>query len=122
MDRVREHEKAGAETLHQPTRGIELQDGRKARTRARVVAAALNTHTLPLPSTSIALVEPQGLLSFAHPCSAEYDVRSSGALAERVGPAHADTSATRVAHAIAASNAGDSKGTFMKFPKTVDLV
>ena len=30
-----------------------------------------NTHTLPLPSTSTALVDPQDLFSFAQPCSSE---------------------------------------------------
>src|ERR1051326_7361356 len=76
-----------------------------------------NTHTLPLRSTSTALVEPQGRLSFAQPCSAEYDVRSSGARAEGVGPAHADMSATSVAHAIGFSNLSDSKYTVMALPK-----
>jgi hypothetical protein len=45
-----------------------------------------NTHTLPLRSTSTALVDPQVLFSLAQPCSAEYDVRSSGAPAGRVDP------------------------------------
>jgi hypothetical protein len=65
-----------------------------------------NTHTLPLRSASIALVDPQGLSSFAQPCSAEYVVRSSGAPAGRIGPAHADTSAASAAHVIASIRVG----------------
>src|ERR1041384_328230 len=98
-------------------------DGSNFRTGARLEPAQVlspqrsNTHTLPLRSTSTALVEPQGRLSFAQPCSAEYDVRSSGARAEGVGPAHADMSATSVAHAIGFSNLSDSKYTVMALPK-----
>src|ERR1051326_3798067 len=57
-------------------------DGSNFRTGARLEPAQVlspqrsNTHTLPLRSTSTALVEPQGRLSFAQPCSAEYDGRS----------------------------------------------
>jgi hypothetical protein len=78
-----------------------------SRTGARLELAQVlsphrsNTHTLPPRSTSTALVDPQVLLSFAQPCSAEYDVRSSGAPAGRVDPTHADTSTPTVAHAIA---------------------
>src|SRR5512147_1996114 len=67
-----------------------------------------NTHTLPLRSASTALVDPQDLSSFAQPCSAEYEVRSSGAPAGRIGPAHADRSKASVAHAIATIRVGSS--------------
>src|ERR1043166_2035210 len=55
-------------------------DGSNCRTGARLEPAQVlspqrsNTHTLPLRSTSTALVEPQGPLSFAQPWSAEYTV------------------------------------------------
>src|SRR5882672_1827795 len=83
-----------------------------SRTGARLEAAQVlapqrsNTHTLPLRSTSIALVDPQGLLSFAQPCSAENEVCSSGAPLGRIGPAHADTSKASVALAIATNGVG----------------
>src|SRR5882672_9408 len=81
-----------------------------SRTGARLEAAQVlspqrsNTHTLPRRST--ALVDPQVRLSFAQPCSAEYDVRASGVPAGRVDPAHADTSTATVAHAIATLRVG----------------
>jgi hypothetical protein len=50
-----------------------------------------NTQTLPRASTSTALVDPHFLSSFAHPCSEEYEVRSSGAAGARIVSAHPQT-------------------------------
>ena len=53
-----------------------------------------NTQTLPRASTSTALVDPHVLSSFAHPCSDEYEVCSSGAAGARIVSAHPQIIAT----------------------------